>query len=271
MSKLLINESPLQVLPSLAVLIGLHEAIALQQLHYWLCPARKPKIIDGVPWVYNSANEWHKQFPFLSMSTIWRLFDSLEERGLVKSDNFNRSKFDRTKWYTINYTALEELEGPHSALVENGFNPTEPTIPEIKTETINLPAKPAGDAGLPNGKNPPTRAVVLMELEQAFSASANIPLPLRGTKKECSAASVRWWKPLEHIYGLVEKDLCAAKLLVEQAVQRMRAEKLTVSAPQSIEQVATAIIGERGPSAPADGIDYNKFGYTPSGKLVEMK
>ena len=33
---LLISEPPLQVLPSLAVKIGLNEAIVLQQIHYWL-------------------------------------------------------------------------------------------------------------------------------------------------------------------------------------------------------------------------------------------
>ncbi len=35
-SSLLIEESPLQVLPSLAKAIGLNEAIFAQQLHYWL-------------------------------------------------------------------------------------------------------------------------------------------------------------------------------------------------------------------------------------------
>lgn len=36
MSKLLINEPPLQVLPSFAQNIGLHEVIILQQVHYWV-------------------------------------------------------------------------------------------------------------------------------------------------------------------------------------------------------------------------------------------
>ena len=36
MSRLLIDEPPLQVLPSLAREIGLNEAIMLQQIHYWL-------------------------------------------------------------------------------------------------------------------------------------------------------------------------------------------------------------------------------------------
>ena len=36
MSNLLIEEPPLQVLPSLALAVGLNEAIILQQMHYWL-------------------------------------------------------------------------------------------------------------------------------------------------------------------------------------------------------------------------------------------
>lgn len=36
MSKLLIDDYPIQVLPKLAKVIGLNEAIILQQLHYWL-------------------------------------------------------------------------------------------------------------------------------------------------------------------------------------------------------------------------------------------
>ena len=36
MSNLLTQEPPLQVLPSLAVAIGLNEAIVLQQVHYLL-------------------------------------------------------------------------------------------------------------------------------------------------------------------------------------------------------------------------------------------
>ena len=41
-SKLLIDEPPLQVLPSLALKIGLNEAIILQQVHYWLNPKLNP-------------------------------------------------------------------------------------------------------------------------------------------------------------------------------------------------------------------------------------
>ncbi len=36
MNKLLIDDYPIRVLPKLAELIGLNEAIILQQMHYWI-------------------------------------------------------------------------------------------------------------------------------------------------------------------------------------------------------------------------------------------
>ena len=43
-SRLLIDEYPLVVQPSLAALVGINEAIILQQIHYWLQPDRKPTL-----------------------------------------------------------------------------------------------------------------------------------------------------------------------------------------------------------------------------------
>lgn len=112
MSKLLINEQPLQVLPSLAVKVGLNEAIILQQLHYWseLNRQQNKNFYNGYYWVYNTYEDWQKQFPFWSAKTIQRAITKLEKLGLVVSDNFNKVKMDRTKWYRIDYEALRKLE-----------------------------------------------------------------------------------------------------------------------------------------------------------------
>lgn len=111
-SKLLIDESPLLVLPSLAATIGLNEAIVLQQVHYWLQVKKSAgkDYIDGNYWVYNSFSEWNKQFPFWSINTIKRTFYSLEEKGLLISGNYNQRNFDKTKWYSIDYSALTHFD-----------------------------------------------------------------------------------------------------------------------------------------------------------------
>ena len=107
-SRLLIQEPPLQVLPTLAVKIGLAEAIFLQQLHYWLLQSGNER--DGQWWIYNTYEEWHRQLPFFSVRTIRRIVAELERLELVVStSDYNASKIDRTKWYRINYDAVERL------------------------------------------------------------------------------------------------------------------------------------------------------------------
>ena len=101
MSRLLINEPPLQVLPSLAKEIGLNEAIMLQQMHYWLLKSSNE--FTGVKWFYKTLEEWQTEFPFWSAMTIRRTLGSLEKQKIIKIGNFNKKKFDKTKWYTIDY------------------------------------------------------------------------------------------------------------------------------------------------------------------------
>lgn len=107
-SFLLIDESPLQVLPSLAEKIGLNESILLQQLHYWL--KKSEYFYDGRKWVYNTYEDWQRQFSFWSVDTIKRVFLFLEKKGIILSTSkYNKIKIDRTKWYTIDYDKLNNL------------------------------------------------------------------------------------------------------------------------------------------------------------------
>ena len=109
MSSLLINEPPLQVLPSLAAAIGLNEAIALQQLHYWLAHAKKSH--DGKMWIYKTYAEWKAQdFPFWSERTIQRTFLNLEKLMIVLSAKLADNKHNKVNFYTIDYEVLAKLE-----------------------------------------------------------------------------------------------------------------------------------------------------------------
>lgn len=127
MSRLLINENPLQVLPSLACAIGLNEAVVLQQIHYWMNSSRH--VYDGRRWVYNSVPNWQKQFPFWSESTVKRALLSLEKQGMVISANYNRDPRDQSKWYSINYGALDVLEQQQKRVndASGQFDPMEQT------------------------------------------------------------------------------------------------------------------------------------------------
>lgn len=110
-SKLLLDSHPLIVLPDLAVIVGLNEAIILQQVHYWTTINRKAKTNyrDGHTWTFNTYAKWQNQFPFWSIRTIRTTITRLETQKLLISNNYNSLKIDRTKWYRINYENLEYI------------------------------------------------------------------------------------------------------------------------------------------------------------------
>lgn len=109
MSKLLIDEEPLQVLPTLAKAIGLNEALFLQQLHYWL--KRSKNEHDGRVWVYNTFEQWQTQFPFWSLRTMQRIAKSLVSQELLVVRQFRKTDRDQTNWYSINYDQLPRQSG----------------------------------------------------------------------------------------------------------------------------------------------------------------
>lgn len=113
-SKLLIDDYPIQVLPKLAVEIGLNEAIILQQIHYWLNQSKH--FYDDKKWIYNTYEDWNEQFPFWSVMTIRRTITSLEKQNLIISANYNKAGFDKTRWYSIDY---EEVESVNRRCVQN--------------------------------------------------------------------------------------------------------------------------------------------------------
>jgi hypothetical protein len=124
MSKLLIDEPPLQIIPSLAVEIGLNEAIFIQQLHYWIARSKTDAL--GCKWVYNTAAEWKTQFPFWSENTIRRTIESLREKKLISTVKLNANKHDHTLYFTICYDNLPDRS------TQNGYIDT----PKMSTSDI---------------------------------------------------------------------------------------------------------------------------------------
>lgn len=122
--KKLFNSHPLVVDKELATILGLNEALVLQQVHYWLETNKKNKrnFHEGRYWTYNTIDEWQEEFPFWSTSTVKRVFKKLRDMNLTLVDNFNIYQMDRTLWYTINYEELERL-------VENYIKANEKILP----------------------------------------------------------------------------------------------------------------------------------------------
>lgn len=156
---LLYVDRPLVINPALAEKIGLNEAIILQQLNYWLTRTESGVLKNGKVWIYNTYAEWHEQVPFFSERTIQRIMLKLERVGVVESEMLNKSKGDRTKFYTINQdhdllksscqsgTTIAPYWHHHSAKLapsscQSGTLSTETTT-EITTYTYAQSALPA--------------------------------------------------------------------------------------------------------------------------------
>lgn len=221
-SRLLINENPLQVLPSLAVALkNVNEAIMLQQVQYWL--SRSTKAFEGRKWVYNTIDDWKMQFPWMTEKTIRNRFSSLIEKKVIITSNFNRAGFDRTKWYTIDYDKLNSLvndqdniensaEKPDMTHSEKSYQmePEKVTGPipettrdysEITQENIRSSAK-ADDPVSQSKKLTPTQ-IIEQEFEQLWTI-----YPRKVAKKKALSHYKAWRKESkDHTYAVMRNKL----------------------------------------------------------------
>ena len=130
---LLIKNRPLLFSPELARRVGLNEAIALQQVAYWVRETESGVDYDGKRWIYNTYASWSKQFPFWSEDTIKRTMQSLKNHGLILVEQLNKAQHDRTNFYTIDEGSIHLIDEGKTAPSTRAQSPVLHT--EITTET----------------------------------------------------------------------------------------------------------------------------------------
>ena len=81
-------------------------------------------------------------------------------------------------------------------------------------------------------------------LEEQFIQSTRLKPPLLNTAKQKKAAGELWWAPLREIAELSAWDELFGRSLISRTVQQMRKDKLTISSPKSIMNVARSIVAE---------------------------
>ncbi|MDY7560191.1 hypothetical protein QN366_01475 [Pseudomonas sp. CCC3.2] len=153
---LLFNFRPLVINPQLAERIGLNEAIVLQQLKYWLNETESGVEHDGRRWVYNTVEQWQKQFPFWSPDTVKRALKSLQSQGLVSAEQLAKAKHDHTNHYSINYRS--------GALIDQG----------------NLPQSEEGNLPQSNGSDCPDLLTEITTKTTTENSSSNLTDPMEG-------------------------------------------------------------------------------------------
>lgn len=173
MGKLLFDEQPLVIDKGLASLIGLNEAIVLQQIHYWLEINKKANknFYEKKYWTYNTIEKWREEFPFWSADTVKRTLSRLRKMNVIITGNFNKMTTDRTLWYTIDYDRLEELYKTSGTVKTENRNTNEETEKkEIKNEEGKEPQtlENTKSAKCPNGEN--TKSADCPDGKNAISA-----------------------------------------------------------------------------------------------------
>ena len=133
--------------PALAKEIGLNESLILLQIEFWISISNNER--DGKRWTYQSVRDMQeKSFSFWSISTINRAVNKLIDEGYIIEGNFNKMKYDKTRWFALNFETLNELEsisinGDDTGVFHNDTrsnhndtrsNHNDTTIPEITTE-----------------------------------------------------------------------------------------------------------------------------------------
>ena len=87
----------------LASEIGVNAAVLFHNINFW-CEKNKANnkhYYEGRFWTYNSVKAFATLFPYLTPKAISEGLKKLEEAGLIISGSFNRSAYDRTKWYSL--------------------------------------------------------------------------------------------------------------------------------------------------------------------------
>ena len=116
---------------------GILEAILLKNIWFWIEKnrANEKNFYDGTYWTYNSTRAFNELFPYASESSIKRALKSLQEKGIIKTGNYNKSSYDRTLWYA--FTDLgESIVSNRQMEVNKSSNGNEQnglTIPDINT------------------------------------------------------------------------------------------------------------------------------------------
>ena len=117
--------------------VGVSAAVIYYNIKYW-CETNRANDVnyhDGYYWTFNSVKAFQKLFPYLSDKKISSSLKILEERGYIKSGNYNGTTYDRTKWYADIKVNMETSNLPngdnHLPKKENGNSQNGEPIPYI--------------------------------------------------------------------------------------------------------------------------------------------
>lgn len=117
--------------------VGVNAAIVFENLCFWISlnERNSRNIKDGKCWTFSSVKGLAEHFPYMSERQVRNALDKLIESEFVCIGNYNKTAYDRTRWYSltekgISFFGIKNYDLPISS---NGITKKVKPIPDRKT------------------------------------------------------------------------------------------------------------------------------------------
>ena len=124
--------------PEIAVRFGIIAAIIIHHLWFWTIQNIKNRknYYDGSYWTYDSIRVMTEHFPYLTEKMIRGAIERLVTQGILKTGNYNKTKYDRTLWYALTDKGISIVQKCYMdlPLEANGSAPNGEPIPDVSTD-----------------------------------------------------------------------------------------------------------------------------------------
>jgi len=104
----------------LACLVGIEKSILLQRIYMFVeyHEQIEENYYEDKFWMYDTSKSLSLVYPYMSMTSIRRWLQELEKDEWLITGNFNKAKYDKTKWYGLGPTFIAFLD--EKSLDQNG-------------------------------------------------------------------------------------------------------------------------------------------------------
>ncbi len=147
---LLNDQTSPRINAELACEIGLNESIILLQFEYW--QSISDHEYEDKYWFLKSIPEIRQTFRFWSVETVKRTVAEIIRKGFVYTGNFNNSKFDKRRWFSLNFDELSKLNSIRIDTNHDQVNLTSSKESAMISEQVNLTPSTRSICNLPEGQ-----------------------------------------------------------------------------------------------------------------------
>ncbi|AGW43716.1 putative DNA replication protein [Lactobacillus phage phiLdb] len=222
---------------------GLNSAALFANIAFWIKKnrANNQHFHDGTYWTYNSMKAFSEQFPYFSQRQIDTALKKLEDKGFIKTGNYNKLPFDRTKWYAL-------TEKGHETSILDGIDEGKLVIDRSETEDSNSPTcEMANSQNCEMGSHENVKAIP--DINQIKNSDNNIKKERKKESKKTTSydsiinKNIQDESVKQEIYEFIKMRKMMKKPMTDRALELLisKLKKLSSSPAEQVELLDNAI------------------------------